>query len=66
VAFQDNFFFDGNIAENIAFSASGATRDDIIAASRVAYCAQFIKRFEQATTTSGASGASSSPAANGN
>jgi len=51
VVFQDNFLFDGTIAENIAFSKPGATRDEILAASRVAHCSEFIERFENGYET---------------
>ena len=45
VVLQDNFLFDGTIAENIAFSHPRATRADIVAASRIAHCEEFIKGF---------------------
>jgi ABC-type multidrug transport system fused ATPase/permease subunit len=45
VVLQDNFLFDGTIAENIAFSYPHATRQEIIAASRVAHCEEFINGF---------------------
>jgi subfamily B ATP-binding cassette protein MsbA len=45
VVLQDNFLFDGSIAENIAFSHPHATREEIIAASRVAHCEEFINGF---------------------
>jgi subfamily B ATP-binding cassette protein MsbA len=45
VVLQDNFLFDGTIAENIAFSHPHATREEIIAASRVAHCEEFINGF---------------------
>jgi len=45
VVLQDNFLFDGTIAENIGFSHPHATRDEIIAASRIAHCAEFINGF---------------------
>ena len=45
VVLQDNFLFDGTIAENIGFSHPHATRDEIIAASRVAHCEEFINGF---------------------
>jgi ABC-type multidrug transport system fused ATPase/permease subunit len=45
VVLQDNFLFDGTIAENIRFSNPHATREEIIAASRVAHCEEFIKGF---------------------
>jgi subfamily B ATP-binding cassette protein MsbA len=45
VVLQDNFLFDGSIAENIGFSHPHATREQIIAASRVAHCEEFINGF---------------------
>ncbi|HEX5709502.1 MAG TPA: ABC transporter ATP-binding protein [Pyrinomonadaceae bacterium] len=46
VVMQDNFLFDGTIAENIGFSNPHATRAEIEAASRVAHCEEFIEKFE--------------------
>ena len=43
--FQDNFLFDGTVAENIAFSRPGATLEEIRAASRIAHCDEFIAGF---------------------
>ena len=45
VVLQDNFLFDGTIAENIGFSNPHATREEIIKASGVAHCEEFIKGF---------------------
>ena len=45
VVLQDNFLFDGTIAENIGFSHPHATREEIIAASRIAHCEEFIEGF---------------------
>lgn len=45
VVLQDNFLFDGTIAENIGFSNPHATREEIVAASRVAHCEEFINGF---------------------
>lgn len=45
VVLQDNFLFDGTVAENIAFSRPGATRDEVIAAARVANCDEFVRGF---------------------
>jgi ABC-type multidrug transport system fused ATPase/permease subunit len=42
---QENFLFDGTIAENIGYSRPGATLDEIKAACRVAHCEEFIERF---------------------
>jgi ABC-type multidrug transport system fused ATPase/permease subunit len=46
VVLQDNFLFDGTIAENISFSKPRATRDEIRAVSRIAHCEGFIEGFE--------------------
>jgi len=47
VVLQDNFLFDGTIAENIAYGNPHATRDEIKAVSRIAHCDEFIEGFEQ-------------------
>src|SRR4029450_1291649 len=47
VVLQDNFLFDGTIAENIAYGNPHATRDEIKAVSRIAHCDEFIESFEQ-------------------
>jgi subfamily B ATP-binding cassette protein MsbA len=46
VVLQDNFLFDGTIAENIAYARPHASRADIIAVSRIAHCDEFIQEFE--------------------
>ena len=46
VVMQDNFLFDGTIAENISFSNPHATMDDIKEVSRIAHCEEFIENFE--------------------
>ncbi|HET8772083.1 MAG TPA: ABC transporter ATP-binding protein [Gemmatimonadaceae bacterium] len=45
VVLQDNFLFDGTIAENIAFSKPGASAEEVRAAARVANCEEFIDDF---------------------
>ncbi|MBA3854939.1 MAG: ABC transporter permease, partial [Gemmatimonas sp.] len=45
VVLQDNFLFDGTVAENIAFSRPGATRDEIVSAARIANCDEFVSQF---------------------
>jgi len=47
VVMQDNFLFDGTIADNIGFSNPHASREEIQAVSRVAHCEEFIEGFEQ-------------------
>ncbi|MGH7620726.1 MAG: ABC transporter ATP-binding protein, partial [Gemmatimonadaceae bacterium] len=51
VVMQDNFLFDGTVAENIAFSKPGATMDEIREASRIAHCDEFISEFENGYDT---------------
>ena len=51
VVLQDNFLFDGSIAENIAFSKPGATRREIEAAGRVAHCDEFVSRMAEGYET---------------
>jgi len=51
VVLQDNFLFDGTIAENIAYAAPHATRDEIVAVSRIAHSDEFIQAFEQGYDT---------------
>ncbi len=46
VVLQDNFLFDGTIAENIAFSSPGAPRADIERVAQIAHCDEFIREFE--------------------
>jgi ABC-type multidrug transport system fused ATPase/permease subunit len=45
VVLQDNFLFDGTIAENIAFGRPGASRAEIEDVSRIAHCESFIQGF---------------------
>jgi len=51
VVLQDNFLFDGTIAENVGFSNPHATREEIVAASRIAHCEEFIKGFAEGYDT---------------
>ena len=45
VVLQDNFLFDGTIAENIAFSKPGASLAEVKEAARIANCEEFIAGF---------------------
>jgi subfamily B ATP-binding cassette protein MsbA len=47
IVLQDNFLFDGTIADNIRFSRPDATRDEVKAVSRIAHCDEFIEGFEK-------------------
>jgi subfamily B ATP-binding cassette protein MsbA len=42
---QENFLFDGTIADNIGYAAPTASREEIKAAAEVAHCGEFIERF---------------------
>src|SRR5690242_5257888 len=46
VVMQDNFLFDGTVADNIGFSKPHATREEIQAVSRIAHVEEFVERFE--------------------
>ena len=48
---QENFLFDGTIAENIGYARPGATIDDIKRAAQVAHCEEFILRFPEGYDT---------------
>jgi subfamily B ATP-binding cassette protein MsbA len=45
VVLQDNFLFDGTVADNLSFSKPDATRAEIEAVSRIAHCHEFIMSF---------------------
>jgi len=45
IVLQDSFLFDGSISENIAFSRPGATKQEIVRASRIARVDEFAERF---------------------
>jgi subfamily B ATP-binding cassette protein MsbA len=47
IVLQENFLFDGTIAENIRYGKPHATMDEVREASQVAYCDEFIESFEQ-------------------
>jgi subfamily B ATP-binding cassette protein MsbA len=47
VVLQDNFLFDGTIAENISFAKPHASRAEILAVARIAHCDEFVDRFEK-------------------
>ena len=48
---QDNFLFDGTVADNIAFSNPHATRAQVEAAARVAHCDEFVRAFAEGYDT---------------
>jgi subfamily B ATP-binding cassette protein MsbA len=47
IVLQDNFLFDGTVADNIRFSRPRATMDDVRRVSRIAHCDEFIEGFEK-------------------
>jgi ABC-type multidrug transport system fused ATPase/permease subunit len=47
VVLQDNFLFDGSIAENIRYGSPDATLDEIKRVSRIAHADEFIEKFDQ-------------------
>jgi ABC-type multidrug transport system fused ATPase/permease subunit len=51
VVLQDNFLFDGTIAENIMFARPHASVEDMRAAARIAHCDEFVSQFDQAYDT---------------
>ncbi|HLX63148.1 MAG TPA: ABC transporter ATP-binding protein [Planctomycetota bacterium] len=51
VVLQDNFLFDGSIAENIRFSRPDASMDEVRAAGTLAHCEEFISGFEKGYDT---------------
>ncbi|MPY86543.1 MAG: ATP-binding cassette domain-containing protein [Luteitalea sp.] len=46
VVLQDNFLFDGTIAENIRYSSPHASIDDVREVARIAHCDEFVESFE--------------------
>jgi ABC-type multidrug transport system fused ATPase/permease subunit len=46
VVLQDNFLFDGTIADNIAFARPHAARAEIEAVARIAHCDEFVEQFD--------------------
>jgi subfamily B ATP-binding cassette protein MsbA len=47
VVLQDNFMFDGTVADNIRFSRPEASMEDVRAVSRIAHCDEFVETFPQ-------------------
>jgi ABC-type multidrug transport system fused ATPase/permease subunit len=45
VVLQDNFLFDGSIADNIRFAKPGASLEEVKTVSRIAHCDEFIDQF---------------------
>jgi subfamily B ATP-binding cassette protein MsbA len=51
VVLQDNFLFDGTVAENIRYGTPHATQAEIERVSRIAHADEFIDRFEKGYET---------------
>ncbi|MCY2961909.1 MAG: ABC transporter ATP-binding protein [Planctomycetota bacterium] len=51
IVLQDNFLFDGTIAENVAFARPESTRAEIEESCRLANCMQFVDGFEKGLDT---------------
>jgi subfamily B ATP-binding cassette protein MsbA len=51
VVLQDNFLFDGTVAENIRYGTPHATQAEIERVSRIAHADEFIRTFEQGYET---------------
>jgi subfamily B ATP-binding cassette protein MsbA len=51
VVLQDNFLFDGTVAENVRYGTPHASRADVERVSRVAHADEFINSFEQGYET---------------
>ncbi len=51
IVLQDNFLFDGTIAENIAYSNPRAGREEILEAARIAHCDAFVRDFPEGYDT---------------
>jgi ABC-type multidrug transport system fused ATPase/permease subunit len=51
VVLQDNFLFDGTVAENVRYGTPHATEQDIARVSRIAHADEFIERFEKGYKT---------------
>jgi ABC-type multidrug transport system fused ATPase/permease subunit len=48
---QENFLFDGSIADNVQYARPGATRDEVRDACRIAHCDEFISQFPEGYDT---------------
>jgi subfamily B ATP-binding cassette protein MsbA len=51
VVLQDNFLFDGTIAENITYARPHASRSEIETVGRIAHCDEFVLGFERGYDT---------------
>ena len=51
VVMQDNFLFDGTVADNIGFAKPGSTREEIERVGQIAHVHEFVARFAQGYDT---------------
>ena len=51
IVLQDNFLFDGTVADNISFSKPGATREEVEAVGLIAHCDEFVRGFAEGYDT---------------
>jgi subfamily B ATP-binding cassette protein MsbA len=51
VVLQDNFLFDGTIAENVGYARPRASRAEVEAAGRIAHIDEFVRSFEKGYDT---------------
>ncbi len=51
VVLQDNFLFDGSIADNIRFSRPRASAEEIREVARIAHCDEFVSQFPEGYDT---------------
>jgi subfamily B ATP-binding cassette protein MsbA len=51
VVLQENFLFDGTVADNIRFARPDATREEIEAVARIAHCDEFVRAFPEGYDT---------------
>jgi ABC-type multidrug transport system fused ATPase/permease subunit len=51
VVLQDNFLFDGTVADNIRFARPDATRAEIERVSKIAHCDEFVRGFPEGYDT---------------
>ena len=47
IVLQDNFLFDGTVADNIRFSRPDASMEEVIRVSKIAHCDEFVDGFPQ-------------------
>jgi subfamily B ATP-binding cassette protein MsbA len=51
IVLQENFLFDGTIADNIRYANPHASMDEVVAAAKIAYCDEFVDGFAEGYKT---------------